>query len=219
MRAARSTVLFDLDGTLTDPYAGISRSFAHAMAALGRPLPDDYDYRPSIGPPMRIAFGLLCGDDEDEITRGIAFYRERYATIGLFENVVYDGVRDMLHRVGSAFRLLVCTSKPHEFANRILTHFDLAGAFDAVYGAEFDGTRSNKAELMAWLLEREHLAPRDAIMIGDRSHDIVAARTNGVAHATAGWGYGTPEEWTAAGCAHVFAQPSDVTVASIHRVK
>jgi phosphoglycolate phosphatase len=216
MRAARSTVLFDLDGTLTDPYVGISRSFAYAMAELGRPLPDDYDYRPSIGPPMRVAFGLFCGTDEDEITRGIALYRERYATIGLFENAVYDGVRDMVQRVGSAFRLLVCTSKPHAFANRILAHFDLAGAFDAVYGAEFDGTRSNKAELMAWLLERERLDPRAAIMIGDRSHDIVAARANGVAHATVGWGYGTPAEWDAAGAAHVFARPHDVTVAALH---
>jgi len=212
----RTTVLFDLDGTLTDPYLGISRSFAHAMAALGRQLPDDYDYRPSIGPPMRIAFSLLCGDDEDEITRGIALYRERYTTTGLYENAVYDGVPAMLHRVGESFRLLVCTSKPHDFANRILAHFGLAHAFDAVYGAEFDGTRSNKAELMAWLLERERLAPHEAIMIGDRSHDIVAARANGVAHAAVAWGYGTPDELRAAGCTHAFAHPDDVTVAALH---
>ncbi len=209
-------MLFDLDGTLTDPYVGISRSFAHAMAALGRPLADDYDYRPSIGPPMRTAFSLLCGDDEDEITRGIAFYRERYATIGLYENAVYDGVEAMLRRVGASFRLLVCTSKPHAFANRILAHFGLTDAFAAVYGAEFDGTRSNKAELMAWLLEREGLAPHEAIMIGDRSHDIVAARANGVAHAAAGWGYGTAEELREAGCTHTFGNPDDVTVAALH---
>jgi phosphoglycolate phosphatase len=211
----RTTVLFDLDGTLTDPYVGISRSFAHAMRELGRPLPDGYDYRPSIGPPMRIAFSLLCGDDENEITRGIAIYRERYATIGLYENAVYDGVPAMLERAAASFRLLVCTSKPYEFANRILAHFGLAGAFDAVYGAEFDGTRSNKAELMAWLLEREGLAPEAAIMIGDRSHDILAARANGVAHAAAAWGYGTPDELRAAGCTHAFAHPDDVTLAAL----
>jgi phosphoglycolate phosphatase len=218
-RPRRTTVLFDLDGTLTDPYLGISRSFAHAMTALGRPLADDYDYRPSIGPPMRIAFALLCGDDDDEITRGIALYRERYATIGLYENAVYDGVHAMLRRVGASFRLLVCTSKPHEFARRILDHFGLAAAFDAVYGAEFDGTRSNKAELMAWLLARENLAPHEAIMIGDRSHDILAARANGVAHAAVGWGYGTPHELREAGTTHTFAHPDDVTVAALHALK
>jgi phosphoglycolate phosphatase len=210
-----TTVLLDLDGTLTDPYVGISRSFAYAMDVLGRPLPADFDYRPCIGPPIRTALARIVGDDPDLQARAIVAYRERYATIGLFENVAYDGVAAMLERLRGSFRLLVCTSKPHAFATRILERFDLAEPFAAVYGAELDGTRGDKADLMAWLLEREGIDPRDALMIGDRSYDIVAARANGVAHAGVLWGYGSPAELRDAGCTRTFAHPAEVTATAL----
>jgi phosphoglycolate phosphatase len=211
----RQTILFDLDGTLTDPYVGIARSFAFAMDAIGRPLAADYNYAPCIGPPMRDAIARLVGDDSDLQARAIVAYRERYATVGLFENVVYDGIVDMLHALAGSFRLLLCTSKPHVFATRILDRFGLADFFATVYGAELDGTRGDKSELMAWLLERERIASHDAIMIGDRSYDIIAAKNNGVAAAGVLWGYGSPAELSDAGCMRTFAQPRDITVASL----
>jgi phosphoglycolate phosphatase len=213
-----TTVLLDLDGTLTDPYLGISRSFAHAMDVLGTPLPPDFDYRPCIGPPIRDALARIVGDDPDVQSRAIVAYRERYATIGLFENVVYDGIGAMLERLRASFRLFVCTSKPHVFATRILDRFGLAEPFERVYGAELDGTRGDKAQLMAWLLEREGIDPHDALMLGDRSYDIVAARANGVAHAGVLWGYGSPAEFHAAGCTRTFAQPAEVTVVALHAI-
>jgi phosphoglycolate phosphatase len=216
MIAPPAVVLFDLDGTLTDPYVGIARSFAYAMDAIGRPLPDDYDFAPCIGPPMRDAIARLVGDDIDLQSRAIVAYRERYATVGLFENVVYDGIVDMLHGLTGSFRLLLCTSKPHVFATRILERFRLARFFAATYGAELDGTRGDKSELMAWLLEREHIAPHDAIMVGDRSYDIIAAANNGVAAAGVLWGYGSPGELREAGCTRAFAHPREITFASLH---
>jgi phosphoglycolate phosphatase len=215
MQPKRTTVLFDLDGTLTDPYVGIARSFAHAMTALGRPLPDDYDYTPHIGPPMQTVFASLIGTDPELLQRGIAAYRERYATIGLFENVVYPGIEAMLERLHGRFRLLVCTSKPHVFATRILERFALARFFDAVYGAELDGTRGDKGDLMAWLLAREQIAPHHAIMIGDRKYDILAAAANGTASAGVAWGHGTVGELHAAGCTHIFTHPNEITTQTL----
>lgn len=210
-------VLFDLDGTLTDPYVGIARSFDHALARLGISPADDFDYKALIGPPIRNAFDLILGPDpEGNHERPVALYRERYADVGLFENTPYDGVAAMLATLAREASLFVCTSKPTVYAQRILERFKLAHYFRSIYGCELDGTRGNKADLLAWILARESLDARESILIGDRLHDMTAAVANSVAGAGVLWGYGSEAELHAAGAMHVFATPGDITSEALH---
>ena len=189
-------LLFDLDGTLTDNYAGISASIRHALARLAAPAPDDADLRQYVGPPLRTTFGELLGTDEREvIERAIGHYRERFAAVGWRENVAYPGVEEALARLRDAgARLFVCTAKPRIFAARIVSHFGFDAHFSGVYGAELDGRHDDKAELLAHLLEQEDIARDTAVMIGDRDNDLRAARANGVRAIGVLWGYGTAAE-------------------------
>ncbi len=190
--------LFDLDGTLTDPKEGITRSIAYALERMARVSPDTDDLRFAIGPPLRASFAtLLDTDDAHEIERAMTHYRERYASIGLYENTVYPGIPETLNAMKSAgYRILLATAKPHVYARTILDHFELSAPFDGVYGCELDGTRQHKADLIAYLLEREHinLALRPTVMIGDRVHDIDAAHANGCQAIGVTWGYGSVAE-------------------------
>lgn len=206
------TVLLDLDGTLTDPRDGIVRSIRHALERLGAPCPPDASLVRYIGPPLHASFGELLGtDDRARMDEAVALYRERYRPVGLFENAVYDGIPEALGALRAAgHRLVVCTAKPTEFAERILAHFGLRDAFEAVHGAELDGTRTDKAELMAWLLPRAGIDPADAVMVGDREHDVVAARANGVRAVGVLWGYGSAAELAAAGAHALVARPEEI---------
>ncbi len=204
-------VLFDLDGTLTDPYEGISRCLRFAMERMGQPLPEHADLRPCIGPPIESVFVALCGsDDASVIAAAIGFYRERFAEVGLYENRLYDGVPAMLERLAHDRALYVCTSKPTAYAQRIVAHYGIGGYFRAVYGSELDGTRTDKAELIAWLLERARLDSAATAMVGDREHDAIGARANGVVPYGVLWGYGSADELRAAGVVEAFAAPADV---------
>ena len=189
-------VLLELDGTLTDPQAGITRCIAHALGAMGHMPPSKQDLSFATGPPLRGSFAtLLDTSNPAQIETAMALYRERFATIGLFENEVYDGVPEMLAKLHSAgYRLLLATAKPHVYAVRILEHFNLHSLFSGMYGAELDGTRQNKRDLLAYLLAREQLDANTCVMIGDRSHDIHAAQANGCASIGVTWGYGSGEE-------------------------
>jgi phosphoglycolate phosphatase len=209
------TVLLDLDGTLTDPRDGIVRSIRHALERLGAPCPPDDHLVRYIGPPLRASFGELLGTrDRARMDQAVALYRERYRPIGLFENAVYDGIPQALDALrAGGHRLILCTAKPAEYAEEILVHFGLRGAFAAVHGAELDGTRVDKAELMAWLLPREDVDPADAVMVGDREHDVVAARANGVRALGVLWGYGSAAELTAAGAEALLERPAELAAA------
>jgi phosphoglycolate phosphatase len=198
-------ILFDLDGTLTDPREGIVACLRHALVAMGRECPADRELLRHIGPPLHEGFAelLACSDDQT-IDAAIALYRERFATVGLFENAVYPGIVPALERLRElGATLYLATSKPLVYAERIIGHFRLTHFFHALYGAELDRTRTDKAELIAYLLERERLDPRDAYMVGDRAQDVIGARTNGVNAVGALWGFGSREELAAAG-ARVF---------------
>lgn len=189
-------LLFDLDGTLTDPLLGISRSIQHAMAALGREPPEGAALARFVGPPLRRTFGeLLETADEELITRAIHLYRERFAEVGLFENAVYPDVPAALAQLAArGRRLWVVTSKPHVYARRIVEHFGLSQWFTEVYGAELDGRNSDKADLIRVVLETEGLVASQTWMIGDRALDIRAGRHNGTRTAAVLWGYGSAEE-------------------------
>jgi phosphoglycolate phosphatase len=192
----QTTLLFDLDGTLTDNYAGIAASIVHALARLDRPAPDAAALRTCVGPPLRGSFARLLGTTEPAlIERAVAHYRERYAEVGWRENVAYDGVGEALaalHARGA--RMFLCTSKPTVFATRIVRHFGFDAHLHGVYGADLDGALDDKAALLARLIAIERIDPRTATMIGDRVNDIRAAHANGVRAIGALWGYGSREE-------------------------
>jgi phosphoglycolate phosphatase len=200
-------VLFDLDGTLTDPREGIIACFKHALNGLGYSSPRDSDLECYIGPPLQECFAsLLPSESPRQIDAAVDLYRQQFSTKGIFQNAVYPGIRDALAelRTGGA-RLYIATSKPCVFAQRIVDHFGLRSYFQMIYGSELDGIRSTKSELIAHILGKESIPPRSTFMVGDRAHDVIGAKANGVSPVAALWGYGTREELTAAG-ATVFCE-------------
>lgn len=214
----RDTILFDLDGTLTDPKLGILECMRHALKGLGwSRLPPNEEIEWCIGPPIRENFRkLLKTDDDATVERGIAIYRERFGTVGLFENHIYDGVPEMLHALReSGYALLVATSKPTLYAERILDRFSLRVFFSKVFGAEMDGTRGGKAELLAYLLREVGLPPTQCLMIGDREHDVLGAKANGIATWGVTWGYGSEEELSNAGAERLCHGPAELAQALI----
>jgi len=208
---ATTTVLFDLDGTLTDPREGFVASVRHALLQLGRSAPSDSELACHIGPPLEDTLALLLGstNDRGEVEAAVALYRQRYAAEGILENCVYPGIPSALTKLQAlGMSLYVATSKPLVFAERILEHFGLRKFFRVVYGSELDGTRSNKRDLIAYILDREKMSPHSTHMVGDRARDIVGAKANAVRSIGALWGYGSREELTAAGATALCEQPS-----------
>lgn len=212
LQAQSVNILFDLDGTLTDPRDGIVRCIQYALERLGLESRSEEELLHFIGPPLRESFcELLNTTDQVALTRAVNVYRERYSTIGLLENDVYAGIPEAL----SALRergdvLFVATSKPGLYAQQILDHFDLSTHFRSIWGCELDGTRADKGELIAHLLEQEKLAPGDSVMVGDRSHDAIGARANGITPVGVLWGYGDEQELTAAECKVLLRTPAEL---------
>lgn len=202
------TIFFDLDGTLTDPKPGITRSMQYALEKLGRPVPAQDELTWCIGPPLRDSLVVLVG--EQDADRGVALYRERFGDVGLYENSLYPGIAATLAALQPRSRLFVATSKAHVYADRIVDHFGLRPYFEHVFGAELDGRRAHKGDLLAFALERTGTDPSRAVMIGDRSHDIVGAKRNGIAGIGVLYGYGSREELTQAGAVHLCATPRSI---------
>jgi phosphoglycolate phosphatase len=203
-------IFFDLDGTLTDPKIGITRSIRHALITLDRAAPPEDELTWCIGPLLRGSFQTMLGHD-DLADRAVSLYRERFADIGIFENSVYPGVTDILSVLAaSGRRLFVATSKPAVYAERIIDHFDLRGYFERVFGSELDGTRADKTELLDYALKATGVDPQGAAMIGDRRHDMVGARNNRMTAIGVLYGYGSEAELVDAGAHHVCATPRGV---------
>lgn len=204
------TVLFDLDGTLTDPKVGIIGCLRYALEKMSVTVDPAEDLTWCIGPPMHLTFRKFLGDTE-AATVGYSHYRERYGKTGLFENELFAGITDAvaaLHESGK--RLFVATSKPHVYARPIVEHFGLARYFIAAEGAETDGTRSDKAEVIAHVLATHGVDPATAVMIGDREYDIIGAKKNGLASIGVLYGFGSAEELRAAGADLLCATPLDI---------
>jgi phosphoglycolate phosphatase len=200
-------LLWDLDGTLTDPQDGIIRCIQFALEQSGLPVPAHEELLWTIGPPLHESFAKLAPTADAAAL--VAKYRERFGPTGLFENSVFWGIPDLLSQLGG-FRHFLATSKPHVFASQILDHFKLTPHFTRVYGSELDGTRSDKGELIAFLLAQEGIAPADALMIGDRRHDIAGAKKNGLAALGVLWGYGSRDELEQAGANILFETPMEL---------
>lgn len=208
-------VLFDLDGTLTDPFAGISAGIIHVCVSLGRPVPSASALRSMIGPPFQDSFPAILGIDAGEVPDAIELYRSVYETGGLFDASVYDGIHATLDALrATGHTLALATSKPTESATRVLEHFGLRGSFDFVGGAARDGSRHQKADVIAHVLAwHDEAAPRPSprpVMIGDRRYDIEGARAHGLRSIGAGWGYGDDGELTEAGADLIAARPRDL---------
>jgi phosphoglycolate phosphatase len=205
-----TVIFFDLDGTLTDPKPGITRSVQYALGKLDRPIPPEDELTWCIGPPLRGSMMKLLGTDE-LADRAVTLYRERFSDIGLFENEVYPGIEDTLSTLArSGRRMFVATSKAHIFAERIIDHFKLRIYFERVFGAELDGTHSDKSELLRHALQSTEVDPSQAIMIGDRSFDMVGARSNGMTAVGVLYGYGSEVELREAGAHYICATPRAV---------
>lgn len=206
---ARGALFFDLDGTLTDPREGIVGCIRHALRRLECLVPPDPELDCCIGPPLRESFCRLAG--EARADAAVEHYRERFREAGMFENSVYPGVPQALQALEAAgWRLLVVTSKPGVFAEQILRHFELARYFAAIHGSELSGLRADKSELIAHVLAVEGIVPEGALMIGDRAHDVVGARNNGLRSAGVLWGYGSREELTTAGADRLYTNLAEL---------
>lgn len=208
----KANLLFDLDGTLSDPFEGFAKSMRESFDALGLPAPNDAQLRAMIGPPIEQGMSDLLGThDAALVNEAIRLYRQRYSRIGLYENTLYPGIRDALVALSDhGARLYLATSKPLVFASRIIEHFGLATLFSGQYGSELDGRLSNKSELIAHLLKSQGLRAEDCRMTGDRLHDVTGALNNGIRPLAVLWGYGTREELASAGAQQFCERPSEL---------
>ena len=197
-------LLFDLDGTLTDPMVGITSSVQYALEKFGIHVRYLKELIPFIGPPLAESFQKFYGFSKEDAEKAIQYYREYYAPKGIFENEVYEGISEMLaHLTEAGFTLLVATSKPTVFARKVLKHFGMEDYFSFVGGSELDGSRTKKAEVISYILKTCGIEAKEAIMIGDRRHDIEGGKACGLESVGVLYGYGTEQELTEAGADHI----------------
>lgn len=176
-------ILIDLDGTLTDPKVGITTSARYGLEKIGHPISDEINIDWIIGPPLKASLAKILNVEADHVLaeQALMGYRERFAVKGLYENHVFGGVAETLAELkGRGYRLFVATAKPTVYAKQILEHFDLAQYFTDIHGSELNGDRTNKAELIQYILEQQKLQADQCMMVGDREHDIFGARQNGI---------------------------------------
>lgn len=205
-------LLFDLDGTLTDPAEGITNSVAYALGKFGVEVEDKRELYKFIGPPLVEAFAEYYGFSKEDSEKATAFYRETFRVKGLYENKVYDGVRELLEALKQkGKKLVIATSKPEEFTLKILKHFDLLKYFDFVAAATFDSTRNTKDKVIEYALENINIADKSkVVMIGDRHHDIDGALDNGIDSIGVLYGFGNKEELANAGATCIAEKVEDI---------
>ncbi len=204
-------VLFDLDGTITDPAEGIVNSIARALFAMNRPMISEEICRRFIGPALMDSFTRYCGMTPDEARQAIAHFREYYGEKGMFECYVFDGVEPLLQRLKAAGkRLAVATAKAEPFAVKLLSHYGIDTYFDCIAAASLDNTRNDKAAIIEYALSSLGITDRgSAVMIGDREFDIVGAHAAGMPAIGVLYGYGTREEFARAGADYVVETPEE----------
>ena len=216
MAKSDAWVFLDLDGTMTNAAPGITKSIAYAMEKMGRTPPPLKDLEKYIGPALQETFMQMGFDDLDV---AIAHYRERYTDVGLFENSVYDGVHQMMDGLADqGFRLAMATANPLSYACRITEHYDLAPRLDRQFGSQVDGWLTDKKDLLRHALTETGADPGQSFMLGDRRHDAIGARHNGLAPLGALWGFGDLAELQAARCLAIAETPADVpNIVETHR--
>lgn len=200
-------ILFDLDGTITDSSEGILNCIEYAFVSMGRTVPGREELFKFIGPPLVNGFQEITGFSYEEAVEAVAKYRERYSVTGLFENIPYNGIAEMLKKLKENGKIIaIATSKPENYAIRILEHFNLAGYFNEITGSTLDGSRNNKRAVIEECFLRLGLSSCDKsniIMIGDRKHDIIAAKQCGIASAGVYYGFAGKGELEEAGADYI----------------
>lgn len=208
-----TTILFDLDGTLTDPKAGITRCIRYALETLRYPVPDEDALLWCIGPPLRESFKYLLNNASDGlVSEALRLYRQRFNQKGKYENRVYPHIPQALTFLRNAgARLCIATSKPTVFAEQIAAHFELARYFEGIYGSELSGARSEKKDLIAHIIRSEHIDPSTTLMVGDRYHDIAGAKHNTITAIGVTYGYGSLDELRQAGADVIVNSPAELS--------
>lgn len=206
---AKKSILFDLDGTLTDSGEGIINCAILALEHFGLPIPSREAMRVFVGPPLTESF-INHGVPAEKAEEAVAIYRSRYIPIGKYENTPYPGIRELLETLqGKGYRLYVATSKPEGMSIDILNHFDLARYFTKICGDSMDFSRNTKESVIAYLMEttgeRENM-----IMVGDTKFDILGAKHHGIPAIGVSWGYGKVEDMEAAGAAAIVHTPEEL---------
>ena len=205
------TVLFDLDGTLTNPGLGITNSVMYALEQMGFPVLPRQELYAFIGPPLHESFQVFCGMTQEQAMEAIRQYRVYYRDKGIFENEVYEGIVPMLERLHQAGkRMVLATSKPEEFAKMIMAHYGLDAYVPQIAGATMSTERSAKGQVIAYALKEFDIDPATAVMVGDREHDINGGRENGLPGIGVTFGYGSREELTAAGAIRIADSPMEL---------
>lgn len=196
------SILFDLDGTLTDSGEGIMKSAVFTLSHFGIEAPSQQDLRTFVGPPLTESFARF-GVPQDQLGEAVRIYRSRYLSIGKFENRPYPGIRDLLEKLRhDGYSLFVATSKPESTSIEILEHFDLAKYFDLICGASTDFSRNTKEAVITHLLE-ECGAQENPVMVGDTAYDVIGAKAHGIPTIGVAWGYGLVQDMEAAGAAAI----------------
>lgn len=198
-------ILFDLDGTLSDPKVGITKSVQYALQKMGFDEPDMDKLECFIGPPLQVSFAEYYNFDEVQIQKAIDLYRERFKEKGMFENELYSNIPLLLYSLKEkGFTLVVATSKPTVFTEQILEHFNIEQYFELVVGSNLDGTRTSKTEIIQYILDKyTKLKLDNFIMIGDRKHDIIGANNTGIDSIGVTYGYGSFDELSQSKPTHI----------------
>lgn len=205
-------ILFDLDGTLTNPAIGITNGVMYALQKFGINVNDQKELYCFIGPPLVDSFAEFYGFSKEDAEQAVVYYREFFSVTGIYENEVYDGIKDMLSALKEqGEKLILATSKPEKYANIILEYFGLAKYFDCVVGATFDGSLNYKSDIIAVALKRGGVEDKSrAVMIGDRHHDIEGGKANSLATMGVLYGFGSLEEFKECGADFVAETPADI---------
>ncbi|BCJ96786.1 phosphoglycolate phosphatase [Anaerocolumna cellulosilytica] len=198
-------ILFDLDGTITDPKEGITKSIQYALHKMGIEVTDLDSLCKHIGPPLKEGFMNHWNMSEEEALKAVEGYREYFVPTGLYENVVYEGIEDVCKELlNQGMKLIVATSKPEIYAAAILKHFQLEKYFIDICGATLDGSRSKKGDVIRYALDKNKICDSDVVvMVGDRLHDVLGAQENNIPVVGVLYGYGSKEELKKAGADYI----------------
>ena len=205
-------ILFDLDGTLTNPELGITNCVMYALEKYGIKVEDRKSLHPFIGPPLLDSFQQFYNFSKEQSEEAVKYYRERFSAKGLYENEVYDGVPELLQKLKEAGKTIVlATSKPEVFAIKILKYFDLEKYFDYIAGATLDGSRNEKADVIAYALQICGVEDKSkALMVGDRKYDILGAKAHGLDSMGVLFGFGDYAELHEAGATYIVETVNEI---------
>ena len=212
MQNGYTYILLDLDGTVTDSMEGITKSIQYALKHFGIEVNDLNQLRKFVGPPLKESFMEFCHFNASQAEEGIRKYRERFADTGIYENVVYPGMEQLLQELNEAGKqVMLATGKPTYYATKILEHFHLSRYFKFVGGSGLDGSRSHKDEVIQYVLENNNIQDLSKVVMGgDRKHDIIGARKIGIDNIGVLYGYGDKEELTQAGATRIVSSVKEL---------